>query len=122
MTRPAVLDGPPEQPPLATGRRCAECPAHFAPRDAKQLFCGIPCKRAYNNRWLTRGAVLAPIYTAARVTRGGSRGDKAIGRKARQAAEQLVQRWIEEDAAAGRLDAVAYVAHRLRHGLLEVLR
>jgi hypothetical protein len=34
-------------------------------------------KRAYNNRWLTRGAVLAPLAAAARITRGGSRGAKA---------------------------------------------
>jgi hypothetical protein len=67
-----------------------------------------------------RGAVLAPLYAAARATRGGTRGDTATGQRARRDSDLLIQRWRDEDEAAGRMPAVDYVAARYRHGLVEV--
>lgn len=104
----------------AASARCAECMSPFQRVQSAQLFCCREHKRAYNNRWLKRGAVIAPLYAAARMTRGGSRGDKITGARARGDAEHLVQRWNDEDRAAGRMAAVDYVAARYRFGLVEV--
>lgn len=101
-------------------RACAECAGAYVPSQHGQLFCCHKCKRTYNNRWLKRGAVIAPLYVAARATRGGTRGDTVTGAKARRDAEHLAQRWKEEDAAAGRMSAIAYMAARYRLGLVEV--
>lgn len=125
----AVLDAPPETAAAAEGPAqapraqwcCPECGHAFDRRQPGQLFCSKEHKRTYNNRWLKRGAVLAPLYAAARATRGGTRGDKATGAKARRDADFLVQRWREEDAAANRASAVDYVAARYRLGLVEVM-
>lgn len=131
MIAQAVLDGPLEKPATANGclspssapiSRCAECGELFRARQYNQLFCRPAHRRAYNNRWLARGLVLAPLYCAARATRGGSRGDKATGAKARADAERLAQRWKEEDQAAGRISHVAYIAARYKVGLVEVFR
>jgi hypothetical protein len=96
--------------------------AAFRPRQGHQLFCTPAHKRAYNKLWEKRGAVLAPLYAAARVTRYGTRGDRATGAKARRDSDLLVQMWIEEDAAAGRMPVTDYVAARYRAGLVEVYR
>lgn len=101
--------------------RCPECLTAFRPKQGGQLFCCRVHKRIYNNRWLARGAVLAPLYAAARTTRGGSRGDRETGAKARRDADQLVQKWKDEDAAEGRMPAVEYVAKRYRLGLVNVI-
>lgn len=131
MTVQSVLDGPAEAavrrngciaPGSAKARACPECGERFLPVQWTQLFCGAAHKRAYNNRWAQRGAVLAPIYAAARVTRNGTRGDRDTGRKASADAHTLVQRWKDEDAAAGRMPAIHYVALRYRLGLVDVVR
>lgn len=108
--------------PTAAAWSCPECMVPFPIRRSqpRQLFCCREHKRAYNNRWLTRGAVLAPLYAAARATRGGTRGNAATGARARRDAEQLAQRWRDEDAAAGRMPVVDYLAERYRLGLVEV--
>lgn len=125
----AVLDRPEQSavsreaalaPRTGAAVRCPECGGAYLARQRNQLFCCNAHKRAYNNRWGKRGAVLAPLYAAARATRGGSRGDKITGAKARSAADHLVQRWKEEDQAAGRASAVEYVAARYRFGMVEV--
>jgi endogenous inhibitor of DNA gyrase (YacG/DUF329 family) len=103
--------------------RCPECLAELRKVQPHQIFCSTTHKRAYNNRWLTRGAVLAPLQAAGRYTRYGSRGDQAAretGRKASRDANSLLQRWLEEDRAAGRMPTVDYVALRYRHGLVEI--
>jgi hypothetical protein len=100
--------------------RCPECLAAFRRNQPHQLFCSPVHKRAWHNRWLTRGAVLAPLQAAARATRGGSRGDKATGARARGDGDHLLQRWKGEDSAAGRMPIVEYVAERYRLGLVEV--
>jgi hypothetical protein len=102
---------------------CPECLAELQGARPRQIFCSTPHKRAYNNRWLTRGAVLAPLQAAARATRNGTRGQagaREAGRKASRDANHLLQRWLEEDRAAGRMPTVEYVALRYRHGLVDV--
>ncbi|HEY1605582.1 MAG TPA: hypothetical protein VGF77_08275 [Allosphingosinicella sp.] len=125
----AVLDAVPQTAVPAAGevartnrgsRRCPECLAAFGAVQPGQLFCCREHKRAYNNRWLKRGAVIAPLYAAAWQTRDGTRGDKATGKRARQDSRQLIQRWKDEDAAAGRMSVVDYMAARYRLGLVEV--
>lgn len=126
----AVLDTPAETPataeaaPKASGypRTCPECACDFVAPQPGQLFCCPKHKRAYNNRWLKRGAVLAPIFSAARVTRNGTRGDRDTGSRASTDANRLVERWKEEDAAAGRLSVVDYMAARYRLGMVEIFR
>ncbi len=124
----AVLDGAPETAVEAPAgakaggyrRTCPECTVEFLAAQRGQLFCCTKHKRAYNNRWLKRGAVLAPIYAAARETRFGTQGrDKHTGQMAATDANRLVVRWKEEDAAAGRMSAVDYMAARYRLGLVE---
>ena len=101
-------------------RPCAECGEGFVTKQPSQLFCSTAHKRTYNNRWLKRGAVLAPLHAAARMTRGGTRGDKETGRRARRDADHLLQKWKVEDEKANRMSAVDYVARRYRFGLVEV--
>lgn len=117
----AVVGQPAAEKAGGYRRTCPECRATFMARHPGTLFCSTSHKRAYNNRWLTRGAVLAPIYSAARTTRFGTRGDKATGSRATANANSLVQRWAEEDKAAGRLSTVEYMELRYRLGLVEVV-
>jgi hypothetical protein len=124
----AVLDAPPQtaagaqRPRCGYRRTCPECGTAFIAPQPGHIFCRTGHKRTYNNRWLTRGAVLAPIVGAARATRYGTRGDKETGKRASSDANRLIQRWQEEDAAAGRMSAVDYMALRYRLGLVETLR
>lgn len=129
MTLAGVLDGGADLarggPTAARGagyrRTCPECSTAFVAPQPGQLFCCLVHKRAYNNRWLKRGAVLAPLQAAARATRGGTRGDKATGARARCDADRLIQRWRDEDREAGRVPVVEYMATRYRLGLVEVV-
>ena len=63
-----------------------------------------------------RGRQLTPLIMADRMTRGGSRGDKATGRQARLDMQRLVARFAREDAAAGRMPMTEYLRDRLRLG------
>lgn len=130
MNDAATLDAVAETAGAAPARRtapgflrtCPECSTTFQAAQRGQIFCSRVHKRAYNNRWLKRGAVLAPIFAAARVTRNGTRGDKATGAQASHDANLLAQLWQDEDAAAGRMPGVEYMALRYRLGLVDVLR
>lgn len=134
MTGQAALVCPPQtrEEPNRAGRAkvrrprlCPECLTPVHSRQPAKLFCSAPHKRTYANRWIARGAVLAPIAAAARATRDGTRGtadQRADGRQAARDARLLMQMWKEDDAAAGRLPAVDYMAFRYRHGLVEVIR
>lgn len=97
-------------------RPCPECMAHFQPVHPRQLFCSEAHKRAFNNRWTVRGRALAVIATAARITRGGNRGDRQTGRTARREAERMMSRFAQEDRDAGRMSAVDYMRDRQKIG------
>lgn len=114
-----VLHAPPETarkrvayPP----RQCPECGATFRPQDQRQLFCTKEHRTAWNNRATVRGRVVTPYALAARQTRDGTRGDKQTGKRAAQIRNELMQRYRDEDREAGRMDAVAFVALRFKHG------
>ena len=49
-------------------------------------------------------------------------GDRSAGARARRDADMLVQKWKDEDAAAGRMTAADYVALRYRLGYVDVVR
>jgi hypothetical protein len=129
MKARAVLDGPPTPPESEAGaflrdgtpKLCPECLTHLR-KGRRGLFCSAACKRAHNHRWARRGAVLAPIFAAARATRDGTRGDVAIGKAASRDANLLEQLWRDEDRAAGRMTAVDYMRLRYRLGYVDVLR
>jgi hypothetical protein len=126
----AVLDVAPEtgisaDRPRSRARRpagtCLECRAAFERRQHHQLFCSAVHKRKWNNRWMKRGAVLAPLIIVARLTRNGSEGKaKDYGKRASRDCDQLVARWRDEDRAEGRMDVTDYVAARYRLNLVEV--
>lgn len=100
-------------------RTCPECLATFEAKDAGQLFCTPPHRRAWNNRWTVRGAVIAPLAAVARVTRNGSRGSEAgrlSGWRAGQQVDALLARYRREDRAERRMDWEQYLALRYATG------
>jgi hypothetical protein len=116
----SLLQAPAETPrqdsaPVA-GHQCPECLTRFRKAHPGQLFCTPAHRDAWNNRATVRGRVLTPLAIVERVTRGGTRGDKATGCKARQQKDALIQRWIEEDRAAGRMTWPEYMARRYAVG------
>lgn len=103
--------------PAPHGRAtCPECLTAFDPRHPGQLFCAPAHRDAWNNRATVRGRVLTGLAIVVRVTRGGSRGDTATGQRARRDHDRLIQRWIEEDRAAGRMPWPTYMARRYALG------
>jgi hypothetical protein len=115
----SLLQGPLAKPQEArdgvAGPLCPECLQPFPHAHPGQLFCSPAHRDAWNNRATVHGRVLTPLAMVERVTRGGSRGDTATGIRARQQKDQLIQRWVEEDRAAGRMDWPTYL--RLRYGV-----
>jgi hypothetical protein len=88
----------------------------FILRHPRQMFCCEKHKRAWHNRAVVRGARLAPLVMAMRITRGGSRGNAQAGKDARRAMEKLVGEFDREDRGAKRMRAPDYVALRNRLG------
>ncbi len=115
-----VLDGATESAPaLKPGFgmiMCPECAVAFVSVHPNQMFCSTAHRKAFLNRQTVRGAVLAPLQMAARISRGGTRNDIETGKKARQRAEQAITRWVAEDRAAGRMSMIDYVALCFRKG------
>jgi hypothetical protein len=95
---------------------CPECRAVFAPKHWRSLFCCAEHRVAWHNRATVRGRVLTPLVMAARQTRGGSRGDRDTGKAARRDADAHMQRWRDEDRAAGRMDQAEYIRRRNKLG------
>ena len=96
---------------------CPECGAE-RPLGTRSMFCSPQHKAAFHNRQTVRGRVLTPLAMAVRQTRGGSRGDFAkLGRALRRQADRMMQKWTDEDRAAGRLTAAAYCDQRARFGV-----
>lgn len=90
--------------------------ASFVPVQGGQLFCTAAHRDTWNNRSTVRGRVMTPLAMVARITRGGSRGDRATGRRARADMERLIQRWRDQDADAGRMAWPEYLRRRYAAG------
>lgn len=95
---------------------CPECGSAFLPSHPRQLFCSPAHQQEWKQRTLQRGFQLLPFAIPARLTRGGTRGDIATGRRALADMDMLIGRWRDEDAAKGRMSAAEYLAHRYRLG------
>lgn len=121
----SLLQGPPGTALQATAAiscttdtrlPCPECLTPFVRRHPKQLFCTVEHRDAWNNRATVRGRVLTPLAIVARVTRNGTRNDRETGARAASEQATLIQRWRDEDRAAGRMDHPEYLARRYRAG------
>jgi len=53
-------------------RQCNECGSTFTPKRSSARFCGSACRKAYNNRRMTRGAVLYDAFMALRFDRAAA--------------------------------------------------
>ena len=120
----SLLQGPPHSPagdsdgnsaPKVPPPCCPECSTPFQRAHPGQLFCTPQHRDAWNNRATVRGRVLTALSMVARITRDGSRGDTATGKRAARDRNQLIQRWMEEDRTAGRMPWPDYL--RLRYAL-----
>ena len=115
----AMLQAAPEKPvtaPPPQTRPCPECMAGFVATQAGQLFCTPAHRDAWNNRGTVRGRVLTPLAMVARITRDGTRGDRVTGKRASSENAALIQRWRDEDAAAGRMPWPEYLRRRYAAG------
>lgn len=88
----------------------------FKPHQSNQLFCSVKHRNAWNARADVRGRVLTPLALVVRLTRQGTRGDKEIGHRATHEHNLLIQRWADEDRAAGRMPHDQYLRRRYRCG------
>lgn len=95
---------------------CPECQTAFAPKMWRSLFCCEAHRVAWHNRATVRGRVLTPLAMASYLTRHGTRGDRATGKRAVTSQHQLIQRWRDEDRKAGRMSQVEYVRRRIKLG------
>jgi hypothetical protein len=95
---------------------CPECLCDFRPQTFNQLFCSPAHRDQWNNRAAIRGRVLTPLAIVARLTRGGTRGDRETGKRAAQDAAMLIQRWRDEDAESGRMPHAEYLRRRYLGG------
>lgn len=124
----SVDHGPPEKPAErksraagigrghngAPGRHpCPECMKHFPPNHPHQVFCSDAHRAAWNARAKKRGRQVFAVMMVARITRDGSRGDKELGKRAASDQRELLRRWKDDDAEAGRMPWVDYLK-RLR--------
>jgi hypothetical protein len=78
-------------------RQCRECGGEFTSRQYNAEFCGAPCRRSFNNRRATRGAILYDLVLIERADPKGFAANKLETR-----VEELIERWREEDATAKR--------------------
>lgn len=106
--------------PAPLGRAaCPECGASAPRRAANQLFCTPAHRDAWNTRIAVRGKVAQPLAMVARITRDGTRGsqvERDTGRRAASELRYLLQKWRDEDRAAGRMDWPTYLALRYASG------
>tara|TARA_R100001129_G_scaffold120307_1_gene83454 strand:- start:1419 stop:1778 length:360 start_codon:yes stop_codon:yes gene_type:complete len=78
-------------------RICPECGEHFATSHHSKLHCSTKCRKAWNNRRMTRGAELYDAFMALRYDRGWA---KTVGLW--QLICRLVAEWRAEDNEKGR--------------------
>lgn len=77
--------------------KCPECGAEFQPQRSSAHFCSTACRKAFNNRRMTRGAELYDLFMAMRYARGWAKAQGIWQLVCRLAAE-----WRAEDDGAGR--------------------
>lgn len=77
-----------------TTKTCPECGTAV---EGAKTFCSAPCRKAWNNRRMTRGAVLYDAFLALRYDRGWA---KTVGLW--QLICRLVSEWKDIDEKAGR--------------------
>jgi hypothetical protein len=75
-------------------RCCNECGTDYSPRRADEFYCSTPCRKAFDNRAMTRGRDLYHLFMAMRYERG-----LAKGRGLWAIACRLAQEWRAEDDA-----------------------
>lgn len=78
---------------------CAECNAVYEPAKAGQRFCSATCSKAFNNRRMTRGAILLDLLMTDYTNRQHPMRESGTLQKV---ARRLLSRWRDEDRAAGR--------------------
>lgn len=97
---------------------CPECGApvvQTVPPRHGRIFCSQACRKAHHYREGIRGRKLMMYAPAARATRNGTRGQGAeVGAHATARMNQLLADWRDEDARAGRMDAVQLATLRRR--------
>ena len=115
----SILDGLAQNAGTAASPASAACPECLAPfrrRHPRQLFCSPAHQMA------VRGAALCAFAMTGHITRNGTRGEpeaRNAGRHAKSVAHTLIQRWRDEDRAAGRMAMPAYMARRIALGYAE---
>lgn len=121
----AMLHAPPESGPGAprggaeehSGRRCPECLGPVdTTMDWRKIFCSQAHRMAFHNRQLIRGRKLVVPAIAERITRSGTARRKAAGILARQRNRQMMDQWVKDDRAAGRMAMDEYFELRERLG------
>jgi len=76
---------------------CIECAVEFTPKKSSAHFCGTPCRKAFNNRRMTRGAIIYDLFCAMRYDRSWA---KTVGLW--QLMCRLLSEWREEDQERNR--------------------
>lgn len=112
----APAEMPAGGPSRSSGYECPECLQPYVAVHPRQIFCCDAHKKAWEARSRLRARQLYPFATVARLTRGGTRGLIFTGRRALADQDVLIQRWRDEDAAAGRMSAVDFLNLRYTLG------
>lgn len=73
---------------------CLECAAPMSAARQGQIFCSTPCRHAFNNRRLQRGAELYDLFRALRRERGTAKEMNLWTQMCR-----LELKWQQEDEA-----------------------
>lgn len=88
---------------------CPECLCGVLSGPERRVFCSPAHKKAWDNRQRLRGRQLFPFAAVARVTRGGTRGNRETGHRAQADQDMLLGRWNEEDARDNRMSQSDYL-------------
>lgn len=72
---------------MARTRCCLNCGNEFQPQRVTAEFCGDTCRKAFNNRRMTRGAEIYDMFMALRYERGMAKAMKLWGLMCRMAQE-----------------------------------
>ncbi len=81
-------------------RQCPECSAEFTPRNGRARFCTPHHKEAFHTRNAIRGQILTGLAMS---WRAGKHGAGDVSKFAHREMCALLDRYIAEDRAAGRL-------------------